>query len=420
MMASGRVQRYRQTAIGFVVVGLLLLQIGCVMIRPERWEPLPPEDVAGQVIDQGAFAEAELIKLPGSRGPECLAFDQRGRLYTGTKEGMLWRIDAPTGENPQPFKLGKLPNRPLGLVFVGDDLYVAVFREGIIKVTGLGGWLDGASKKNSQLRWRIVADEAGGQPILFPNGLTADQQGNMYITDSTSRFSRRDNNSMTVTAYDVLEAGANGRLIAFDPRSGKTRVVAEDLHFPNGVLVHPDGKHVLVSETSRYRVLSIPRDESVDEDAVSQADEPKVWIDQLPGFPDNLSADDQGNIWLGLAQARSGMLDDLHARPRLKRLLISLPAFLWKHPHAYGLVQQFDASGKARLSLHDADNKVHSISSAVVRDGWLFLGSPRMHEVVRIRLRDLPDPDSASEVAKQHETQEDEGTHIEEPADVRD
>jgi hypothetical protein len=105
------------------------------------------------------------------------------------------------------------------------------------------------------------------------------------------------------------------------------------------------------------------------------------------------------------------MLDGLHRRPTLKKLLTALPPFLWKHPQEYGLVQRYSPEGSATSTLHDSQKKVFSVSSAVVHEGWLYLGSPRMHELARIRLRDWQSAAAASPVAPSGSSADD--THLE-------
>jgi len=46
--------------------------------------------------------------------------------------------------------------------------------------------------------------------------------------------------------YSLLHAGNDGRIFAYDPATKKSALVAQGLHHPRGMLVSPDGKHVLV------------------------------------------------------------------------------------------------------------------------------------------------------------------------------
>ena len=52
---------------------------------------------------------------------------------------------------------------------------------------------------------------------------------------------------------DGLEARGNGRIICYDPNTGKTRTAIRGLNFPNGVCVASDGQSILFAETSAAR-----------------------------------------------------------------------------------------------------------------------------------------------------------------------
>jgi sugar lactone lactonase YvrE len=48
---------------------------------------------------------------------------------------------------------------------------------------------------------------------------------------------------------DILEARPHGRLMSFDPSTGRTAVLARDLYFANGVSVSPDQSSLIYCET---------------------------------------------------------------------------------------------------------------------------------------------------------------------------
>ena len=63
------------------------------------------------------------------------------------------------------------------------------------------------------------------------------------FTDATRRYDIEN------LGMDLLEGRPNGRLLAHDPKSGKTRTVCDNLNFPNGVCVTHDGRHLLVANS---------------------------------------------------------------------------------------------------------------------------------------------------------------------------
>lgn len=54
-----------------------------------------------------------------------------------------------------------------------------------------------------------------------------------------------------------MQASHTGRLLRYDPASGRTDVLADGLWFANGVALAPDGSYVVVAETMRARLLRV-------------------------------------------------------------------------------------------------------------------------------------------------------------------
>src|SRR5207244_9105736 len=79
-----------------------------------------------------------------------------------------------------------------------------------------------------------------GQPLRAPNDLTLDtKNGGFYFTDPGGS----DDKKPIGTVHYV------------DAR-GKTHLVAKGLEFPNGIVLRPDGKTLLVAESKENRVLA--------------------------------------------------------------------------------------------------------------------------------------------------------------------
>ena len=54
-----------------------------------------------------------------------------------------------------------------------------------------------------------------------------------------------------------MQASHTGRLLRYDPASGRTDVLADGLWFANGVALAPDESYVVVVETMRARLLRV-------------------------------------------------------------------------------------------------------------------------------------------------------------------
>src|SRR4029077_10758201 len=124
----------------------------------------------------------------------------------------------------------------------------------------------------------------------------------------------------------LLAHDASGRLMQFNVTTGQTRVLLKGLHFANGVAVGPDDAYVLVAETGEYRVLRY----WLKGDKAGTSD---VFIDNLPGFPDNITYNNRDRFWLALAAPRDALLDQLLPGSFFERKLLSrIPGWLQPSP----------------------------------------------------------------------------------------
>jgi sugar lactone lactonase YvrE len=223
---------------------------------------------------------------------------------------------------------------------------------------------------------RLTGD-AAGTPIGFADGLDIASDGRVYFSDASTRF------GVSRALFDLLEARPHGRLLRYDPATRHTEVLKDGLYFANGVVLSPHEDYVLVNETYRYRItrywLAGPKAGTTD-----------VFADNLPGFPDGLSASSsgQGAFWVALVSVRNAIADrHLHPRPWAKRLLSKLPAWLWPKPQRYGLVVELDEQGRIVRSLHDPEGtRIPQVTSVREHGGALYLGSVDYPWLGRYRL----------------------------------
>ena len=109
-------------------------------------------------------------------------------------------------------------------------------------------------------------------------------------------------------------------MIRFDLETGKVRILDDQLTFPNGVQLAADKQSVLVCETTLARVIRhwITGDGTM-------AGKREVFIDNLPGLPDNIRLTSTRNYWIAFAAIRHvnqpSLLDHLRNWPRLRALL---------------------------------------------------------------------------------------------------
>ena len=126
--------------------------------------------------------------------------------------------------------------------------------------------------------------ECDGRPLREPNDLTLDAKGGFYFTDPGP--------------YDPEKAAADGTVHYVDPQ-GKTHVVTQGLAYPNGIVIRPDGKTLLVGESLKNRILSyeIGSDGKVGPMMIF-ANLPVKQGEQIDNQPDGMCLDAEGNLYV--------------------------------------------------------------------------------------------------------------------------
>ncbi len=221
---------------------------------------------------------------------------------------------------------------------------------------------------------KTLATSADGVPINFADALDISSDGIIYFSDASTKYDLQDD------LYGLLESKPYGRFLSYDPATGEVKVLLKDLYFANGVALSPNEDFVLINETYRYRItrywLKGP-----------DAGTHEIFIDNLPGFPDNISASQKGTFWLALITIRNEAADKLHPKPTRKNLLSKVPPALWPKAQPYGLVLELDEQGNIIQSLHDpTGDHLTGITSAQEYGDYLYLGSLHNDRIGKYKL----------------------------------
>ncbi|EPS65875.1 hypothetical protein M569_08902 [Genlisea aurea] len=348
-------------------------------VEMPAWSETPIENDSENLLQK-----SEIKFLNQLQGPESLAFDPSGRgPYTGVADGRIlfwngvdWTDFAYTSPNrsdglcdPKPSILDYLKNehicgRPLGLRFdrKNGDLYIADAYFGLMKVGREGGLATS------------LATEAEGIPLGFTNDLDVDDEGNVYFTDSSTRYRRRNFLQLVFTAEN------SGRLLKYDPKTRETSVLVRNLQFPNGVSLSKDGSFIVYCESSKGRLS-------------------KYWLKGkkggtsevmavLPGFPDNVRTNEEGEFWVAVHCRRTRYAHFMGEHTKVRRFFLKLPIPLRIHyllqiggrPHA--VVVKYSPEGKLVKILEDQHGKVvRAVSEVEEKGGKLWMGSVLMQFV---------------------------------------
>ena len=97
-------------------------------------------------------------------------------------------------------------------------------------------------------------------------------------------------------AFVGSQAHEGGVIVRVDPDETAT-VVAQDLDFPNGMVITPDGKMLIVAESigRRLTAFTIGADPALSDR--------RIFADGLDGPPDGICLDADGGVWTSMTLA---------------------------------------------------------------------------------------------------------------------
>jgi len=211
----------------------------------------------------------------------------RGLRFTESPrwhDGKLWFLDIHDkriktadleGRVETAVELGFIPNafgfRRDGSLLVGDAMQRQIHR-----------W-DGKALQP-------LANLADITTFCLSDGIV-DAQDRMYVGDIGYNF------------FDPTLKPVDTCVIACVEPDGRARVVADGLHFPNGMVITPDGKTLIVGETMGHRLTAF------DVQADGSLANRRVYA-QLPEdvSPDGIALDAEGAVWLANPEGKFGAL----------------------------------------------------------------------------------------------------------------
>ncbi|MGP4002600.1 SMP-30/gluconolactonase/LRE family protein [Streptomyces sp. 8N706] len=316
-------------------------------LRPVVWRPPPRPARAGTGVGHVPMPPLRLLPLDGT-GPEHVTVDAAGRLLTGVADGRVLRVEAATGRVEQVAETG---GRPLGMHPLPDGrLLVCDAYRGLLRVDTGSGAVE------------PLLTEVSGEPLRLCSNVVVAGDGTVFVSESSRRF------DLHHWKGDLLEHSGTGRVIRCPPGE-PAEVVLDGLQFANGVALAPDESFLTVAESGAYRLtrlwLTGPRAGLSD-----------VLADNLPGFPDNLTTNSSGLIWVAMAGPRDPAVDLMHrSHPALRRAVWALPSRLLPDARRTAWALAVDARGTVVHDLRRRAANYRMVTSAYEREGQLFLGS---------------------------------------------
>jgi sugar lactone lactonase YvrE len=258
----------------------------------------------------------DLIPLPGE-GPEDVVVGSDGSIYTGLLDG---RILAVAPEDGAVREVAKTGGRPLGLEATqGGRLLICDSPKGLLEL----------DLKTGALQTLVTHD--GAEPLIFCSNVVAAPHGDLFFTVSSMRYDIHD------WKKDIVENVPTGRVYRRAADGTLTRLMG-GLRFANGLVRTRDGKGLIIAETAGRRLLRL----WLAGDRVGTSEV----IVELPGFPDNLAADDDGLVWVAFASEPNPALEVIHKLPLfLRRLVARLPESVQPKPSRVAWVAAYDENG---------------------------------------------------------------------------
>lgn len=299
-----------------------------------------------------------VIGLGKVEGPEDVILDNAGNLYTGNRLGDIIRFRGPDYQEAEVFC--HIGGHTLGMAFARNgDLYVCVGGMGLYAVDKEGK-VRRLTDETNRSTFSIIDDSR----LRLADDLDIAPDGKVYFSEATIRY------EMHSWPVDALESRGNGRIICYDPATDTTRTVMRNLAFPNGVCLTHDAQSIFIAESwscriNRYWI------------AGPKAGKSEIFMDRLPGYPDNINRASDGTYWLALLGMRTPALDLALQMPGFrKRMARRLPHDEWLYPNINtGCVVKFNDKGEILDALWDFGGQNHPmITSMREHRGKLFLG----------------------------------------------
>lgn len=359
-----RTLRYGGVGFAGALALVLIWLIWPARIDPAYWDEPDAPPMTGPLAANERLAAAEIFPAPDH--VEGLLPDGAGGVYYNGLNGALHRRT----DDGQTLDIAHLPgSRLIGLAWMQDGRIAAAGGNGLYAIDPQTGAHD------------LLSQGAPARPFGFVNDLAVAPDGLIYFTDSTIRWA--DPGNRPAYLNDMLENRPHGLVLCFDPATRSTVVVTEQLYYPNGIAISPNGDYLLVAETYRYQIRRI----WIDGPNAGQSD---IFADNLPGLPDGLTFTPDGRLVAGMATPRIDAMSWMHRNPWQLSMLTKLPERLWRgsgRSAHRGFLLVLDESGAIIDSLQTQAPDYGVISNIIADgDGEVWFGSLSQRMVAHIGL----------------------------------
>ena len=163
--------------------------------------------------------------------------------------------------------------------------------------SGLGWLPDGSMLIVGMTKREVLRRSANGDVTVHAqlgdiatfhcNDMVVDQDGRAYVGNFGLNL---DEEAASRPIEEVIADHVTAKLACIFP-GGEVRVVAEELHFPNGSVTTPDGSTLIVAETLGFCLTAF------DIGADGSLSNRRVWASTGARIPDGICLDSEGAVW---------------------------------------------------------------------------------------------------------------------------
>lgn len=260
------------TALGALAV---LPLAGCVSPEPASEGDVPTASSAPAAVTAERVLQItsphEATGMTLLEGP---TFDDEGRLH-------LVDVTAPAGEG-KVMRIDLETKEVTPLVTEGDGAFTSAQwspTDGRLYLTDYAGGRVVSVTAEGEDPETVFEGEVDGR-AMQPDDLTFDEEGNMFVSDSSP------------TAYP--DAAPTGRVVRIDAASGEATVLADHQPNPNGISLEPDGSALWISQLDTNRIDRLHLNE--DRTAITSG-HTAIHVDGGPSQTDSNALDADGNIY---------------------------------------------------------------------------------------------------------------------------
>ncbi|CEF60794.1 Six-bladed beta-propeller, TolB-like domain and Strictosidine synthase, conserved region domain-containing protein [Strongyloides ratti] len=378
------------TVITSIIFYRFLINYGDLNVRDYHLQP--PPSLTGILEENNLLSGGDWLLKGQLLGPESIVIDD-DIIYTGTLDGKIVKIR--NGIIEDEIKINKLAKncngenvyecgRPLGIRKLNKDELITVD-----PVNGV--YIVNFNKKTLKLVFDINKKINNKKATLLDD-LTIYNEKEIFVTDASTKYGYNDFHKV------IFEHQPRGRVLKINIETGEGTEVTTGYYFPNGIQMHPDGDSFVVCDFTsaniwRYYVNGPKKNEA------------KLFIDNLPGMPDNIRLSKSGkSFYVALGAKRSqekpSIFDFLNngflARSIRSILASNIPPWVFVKiesvlPHPGTLFLELDLNGNIIKSYHDNNGlTLPRITEVAEDDKYFYFGSFIDDYLVRIPKRESP------------------------------